>query len=214
MTQFQIKGLRWVRRRDILYVLGKRGKYLLVAFNNIYLIFKDKNYQKKIYDCLKVLYHFTVKFHLKAPALMHSNKGIPSLTKPKTPQESLQTPLKKNNQPISDSSLHRLIEISFYQNIRKSFIINIFYVNFDAFFKQLCGFLYPQIYLFKKIQILEGKLQLLQKKSLRHSALFQIYWLKTGPKSKVQKLILHSPTHGTPIFLSKQFQPVSTKKSS
>ena len=42
-----------------------------------------KNYEKV--DVLEVLYHFTAKFHLKAPALMYSNKGIPSSTKPKTP---------------------------------------------------------------------------------------------------------------------------------
>ena len=42
-----------------------------------------KNYEKV--DVLEVLYHFTAKFHLKPPALMHSNKGFPSSTKPKTP---------------------------------------------------------------------------------------------------------------------------------
>ena len=41
------------------------------------------NYEK--FDVLEVLYHFTAKFHLKAPAFMHSNNGFPSLTKPKTP---------------------------------------------------------------------------------------------------------------------------------
>ena len=42
-----------------------------------------KNYEKV--DVLEVLYHFTAKFHLKALALLHSNKGFPSSTKPKTP---------------------------------------------------------------------------------------------------------------------------------
>ena len=46
MTQFQIKGWRWVRRRDTLDVLCKREKSFLKAFTNIYLIFKDKSYKK------------------------------------------------------------------------------------------------------------------------------------------------------------------------
>ena len=42
MTQFQIKGGRWVSRKDILNVLGKRRKLFVKAFTNIYLIFKKK----------------------------------------------------------------------------------------------------------------------------------------------------------------------------
>ena len=42
-----------------------------------------KNYEKV--DGFGGLYHFTDKFHIKAHTLMHSNKGFPSLTKPKTP---------------------------------------------------------------------------------------------------------------------------------
>ena len=42
-----------------------------------------KNHKKN--DVLEVLYNFTAKFYLKAPALMHSNKGFLSLPKPKTP---------------------------------------------------------------------------------------------------------------------------------
>ena len=38
MTQFQIKGGIWVRRRDILDVLGKRRKLFVKAFTNIYFI--------------------------------------------------------------------------------------------------------------------------------------------------------------------------------
>ena len=42
MTQIQIKGGRWLPRRDILDVLGKRGKVLLKAFTDKYLNFKGK----------------------------------------------------------------------------------------------------------------------------------------------------------------------------
>ena len=48
MTQFHLKGGRWVRRRDILDVLGKRRKLFVKAFTNIYLIFKEKNLNQKL----------------------------------------------------------------------------------------------------------------------------------------------------------------------
>ena len=51
-------------------------------------LWERKKTYKKIYekvDVLEVVYHFTANFHLKAPASMHSNKGFPSLTKPKPP---------------------------------------------------------------------------------------------------------------------------------
>ena len=46
-TQFQIKGWRWVNRRNILDGLGIRGKSFLKGFTNRYFIFKDKSYNKK-----------------------------------------------------------------------------------------------------------------------------------------------------------------------
>ena len=86
-----------MRRRNILDVLGKRENSKRL-FLNIILIFRDKSYKnmkKKKVDCLKVLYHFTSKFHPKAPALMHSNKGFPSLTKPKHPLKAFKHLKKK-----------------------------------------------------------------------------------------------------------------------
>ena len=55
---------------------------------------KKLNQNLKV-NFLEVLYHFTAKFHIKAAALMHSNKGFLLLTKPKIPSKSFQTPLKK-----------------------------------------------------------------------------------------------------------------------
>ena len=52
-----------------------------------------KKYEKV--DGLEVPYHFTANFHVKAPVLMHQNKGFPSSTKPKTSSQSHQTPSTK-----------------------------------------------------------------------------------------------------------------------
>ena len=78
-------GWRIGAQKGYFRCLGKRRKLFAKAFTNIYLIFKGKKKKEKKKKKKVVLYHFTAKFHIKAPALMHLNKGFPSLTKPQTP---------------------------------------------------------------------------------------------------------------------------------
>ena len=66
-----------------------------------------KNYKKV--EGFESLYHFTAKFHSKAPALMHSNKGFPLLMNKKKHSLKAFKHLEKNSEPISESNLHRLI---------------------------------------------------------------------------------------------------------